>query len=62
MGHIPCYVGPCHHVMARPQVADGGDHLQIWRIAANMESDAWDWLVGWKSVLRVCVVKMPPSY
>jgi hypothetical protein len=20
----PCYVGPCHHGMARPQVADGG--------------------------------------
>jgi hypothetical protein len=22
--------------MARPQVADGGDGLQIWRIAANL--------------------------
>ena len=21
---IPCEVGPCHHGMARPQVADGG--------------------------------------
>jgi hypothetical protein len=20
----PCEVGPCHHCMARPQVADGG--------------------------------------
>jgi hypothetical protein len=20
----PCYVGPCHHSMARPQVAGGG--------------------------------------
>jgi hypothetical protein len=25
---------PCHHGMARPQVADGGDGLQIWRVAA----------------------------
>jgi hypothetical protein len=24
---------PCHHGMARPQVADGGDGLQIWRVA-----------------------------
>jgi hypothetical protein len=23
---------PCHHGMARPQVADGGDGLQIWRV------------------------------
>jgi hypothetical protein len=27
---------PCHHGMARPQVADGGDGLQIWRGAANI--------------------------
>jgi hypothetical protein len=26
----------CHHGMARPQVADRGDCLQIWRVAANM--------------------------
>jgi hypothetical protein len=26
---------PCHHGMARPQVADGGDTLQVWRVAAN---------------------------
>jgi hypothetical protein len=25
---------PCHQGMARPQVADGGDGLQIWRLAA----------------------------
>jgi predicted nuclease with TOPRIM domain len=25
-----------HHCMARPQVADGGDGLQIWRVAANV--------------------------
>jgi hypothetical protein len=27
---------PCHHGMARSQVADGGDGLEIWRIAANI--------------------------
>jgi hypothetical protein len=25
---------PCHHGMARPQVPDEGDDLQIWRVAA----------------------------
>jgi hypothetical protein len=29
---------PCHHGMARPQVADGGDGLQIWRVAANISN------------------------
>ena len=28
------FVGPCHHVMARPQVADG-ETAPIWRVAAN---------------------------
>jgi hypothetical protein len=27
---------PCHHGMARPQVADRGDGLHIWRVAANI--------------------------
>jgi hypothetical protein len=27
---------PCHHSMARPQGADGGDGLQTWRVAANI--------------------------
>jgi hypothetical protein len=26
----------CHHGMARPQVADGGYGLQIWRVPANI--------------------------
>jgi hypothetical protein len=26
----------CHHGIARPQVADGEDGLQIWRVAANI--------------------------
>jgi hypothetical protein len=31
-----CVWVPCHHGTARPQVADGGDGLQIWRVAANI--------------------------
>jgi hypothetical protein len=27
---------PYHHYMARPQVVDGGDGIQIWRVAANI--------------------------
>jgi hypothetical protein len=27
---------PCHHGMARPWVADGGNGLQIWRVAENI--------------------------
>jgi hypothetical protein len=27
---------PCHHGIARPQVADGGDALQVWMVAANI--------------------------
>jgi hypothetical protein len=44
---------PCHHGMARPQVADG-DGLQIWRVAANIlnkQSRAAD--KGWSSSLGV---------
>jgi hypothetical protein len=45
----------CHHGMARPQVAHGGDGLQTWRVAAimlNKQSriDNRDWfcrLDGW---------------
>jgi hypothetical protein len=29
-------VGPCHHGMARPQVADGGDALHFSRAVANI--------------------------
>jgi hypothetical protein len=27
---------PCHHGMARPQVGDGGDGLQILKVDANI--------------------------
>jgi hypothetical protein len=36
MKYNSCYVGPSHHSMAHPWVADGGNSLQIWRIAVNI--------------------------
>jgi hypothetical protein len=45
---------PCHHGMARPRVADGGDALQFWREAANIlnkQSRTAD--KGWSSSLGV---------
>jgi hypothetical protein len=44
----------CHHGMARPRVADRGDSLQIWRVAANIlnkQSRSAD--SGWSSSLGV---------
>jgi hypothetical protein len=29
-------VGPCHNSTGRPRVADGGEGLRIWRVAANI--------------------------
>jgi hypothetical protein len=32
----------CHHDMVRPQVAEGGKGLQIWRVAANiLNKQSW---------------------
>jgi len=45
---------PCHYGVARPQVADGGEGLQIWRVAANIlnkQSRTAD--KGWSSSLEV---------
>jgi hypothetical protein len=47
---------PCHHGKARPPVADGGESLQIWRVAANIlnkQSRTAD--KGWSSSLGVGV-------
>jgi hypothetical protein len=44
----------CHHSMARPRVADRGDGLQIWTVAANIlnkQSRTAD--SGWSSSLVV---------
>jgi hypothetical protein len=45
---------PCYYGMARPLVANGGDGLQIWRVAANIlnkQSRSAD--KGWSSSLGV---------
>jgi hypothetical protein len=45
---------PCHHGMERPLVVDGGDALQVWRVAANIlnkQSRTSD--KGWSSSLGV---------
>jgi hypothetical protein len=50
--HVKCV--PCHHGTARPQVADGGEGLQIRRVAANIlnkQSRIAD--KGWPSSLGV---------
>jgi hypothetical protein len=33
-GHVKWVT--CHHGMARPQVVDEGEGLQIWRVAVNI--------------------------
>jgi hypothetical protein len=55
---IGCYVhvrwDPCHHGMARPQVADEADSFQFWRIAASMlNKQSWTSDKGWSSSLGV---------
>jgi hypothetical protein len=45
---------PCHHGMARPQVADGGNTLQVWRVAANiLNKNSRTADKGWPSSLGV---------
>jgi hypothetical protein len=45
---------PCHHSILCPQVVDGGEGLQVWRVAANTlnkQSQTAD--KGWSSSLGV---------
>jgi hypothetical protein len=45
---------PYHHRMACPQVADGGEGLQIWRVTANiLNKEYWTTDKGWSSRLGV---------
>jgi hypothetical protein len=40
--------------MASPQIVDGGDALQIWRVAANMlNNQSWTADIGWFSSFGV---------
>jgi hypothetical protein len=44
----------CHHSMVWPQVVDGGDGLQIWRIAVNiLNKQSWTAERGWPSSFGV---------
>jgi hypothetical protein len=44
----------CHHGVPRPQVADRGDGLQMWRAAANiMNKQSRTADSGWSSSLGV---------
>jgi hypothetical protein len=48
----PCNPWPSHHGMERPRFADGGDGLQLWRVAENIlnkQSRTAD--KGWSSSL-----------
>jgi hypothetical protein len=46
-------VGPCHHDMARPQVADGGT-ASVWRVAVNkLNKQPRTADEGWSSSLEV---------
>jgi hypothetical protein len=51
---MPCYVGPCHHSMARPQVVDRGDGLQIRMVAVNiLNKQSWTADKAWSFSLGV---------
>jgi len=48
------YIGPCYHGMELPQIADGGDGLQIWRVAVNiLHTHSRTAYHGWSSNLRI---------
>jgi len=44
-------MGPCHHGMEHPRVADGGEGLHIWGVAANILNKlSWTSVKGWSSI------------
>jgi hypothetical protein len=47
----------CHPDIARPQVADGGDYLHVWRVTENiMNKQSRTADKGWASSLGLVVV------
>jgi hypothetical protein len=43
---------PCHYSMVRPQVADGRNNLQLWRVAANtLNKQPQTANRGWSSIM-----------
>jgi hypothetical protein len=54
---------PCHHGVADPQVAAGGDSLHIWRVYATiMNKQSLTDNKGWSSNLRVQWVAKTPHH
>jgi hypothetical protein len=52
----------CYHGVAHPQVVDGGDSLQIWRVAVNiLNKQSWTGNKGWPSSLGVWMGVNNPS-
>jgi len=44
-----CHDGSCHHDMERPQMADGREDFQMWRVAANILNKQSRTDKGWSS-------------
>jgi len=43
---------PHHHCMAHPQIVDGRDSIQTWRVVANiLNKQSWAVYNGWSSSL-----------
>jgi hypothetical protein len=54
---------PCHHGMARPQVPDGRNGLQIWRVATDiLNKQSWTAKKGWSSSLGLGVGLTTPHH
>jgi hypothetical protein len=48
---------------ASPQVADGGNSLQIWRVAANiLNNQLWTADKGWSSSMGVQLLAVKKAY
>ena len=47
------FVGPCHHGMARPQVAVGGTACDMKGTANKLNKQSWTADKGWSSSLGV---------
>jgi hypothetical protein len=53
---VPLMSVPCHYSMARTRVADRGNGLQLWRVAANtLNKQPWETEKGWYSGLGLDV-------
>jgi hypothetical protein len=54
MSHFLDNCALCHHGMARPQVANLEEGLQMWIVTADaLKKQAWTAKKGWLSILEV---------